>query len=316
MIETEVLIVGGGPAGSACAWRLKQSNMDCLILDHAEFPRFKPCAGWITPEVLRDLQLDANDYPLGLTSFSTFNISIYGIPFRLRTQQFSIRRYEFDHWLLQRSQVCMQIHRVKEIVVKDDRFIVDDKYSARYLVGAGGTHCPVYHTLFKPHLNNPRKSLIVAQEEEFPYDCLDDRCRLWFFENKLPGYSWFVPKTNGFVNVGVGGSAAQLKANGDTLKNHWNLLVKKLEKSGLIRGHTYKPSGHSYYLREKPAEIRRGNAFLIGDALGLATLDMGEGIGPAVQSGLLAAEAITYGGEYSVDSISRYSFPSLLRLRK
>jgi menaquinone-9 beta-reductase len=46
----------------------------------------------------------------------------------------------------------MQIHRVKEIVAKDDRFIVDDKYSARYLVGAGGTHCPVYHTLFKPHL--------------------------------------------------------------------------------------------------------------------------------------------------------------------
>jgi menaquinone-9 beta-reductase len=65
MIETEVLIVGGGPAGSACAWRLKQSNMDCLILDQAEFPRFKPCAGWITPEVLRDLQLDVNDYPLG-----------------------------------------------------------------------------------------------------------------------------------------------------------------------------------------------------------------------------------------------------------
>jgi menaquinone-9 beta-reductase len=79
------------------------------------------------------------------------------------------------------------------------------------------------------------------------------------------------------------------------LKNHWNLLVKKLEKSGLIRGHTYKPSGHSYYLREKPAEIRRGNAFLIGDALGLATLDMGEGIGPAVQSGLLAAEASRMG---------------------
>jgi len=41
----------------------------------------------------------------------------------------------------------------------------------------------------------------------------------------------------------------------------------------------------------------------VGDALGLATLDMGEGIGPAVRSGQLAAEAIIHGTEYSVASI-------------
>jgi menaquinone-9 beta-reductase len=116
--------------------------------------------------------------------------------------------------------------------------------------------------------------------------------------------------------VGVGGNAYQLKANGDTLKNHWNLLVKKLQEEGLIQSHVYKPSGHSYFLRERSLQIRRGNAFLIGDALGLATLDMGEGIGPAVQSGLLAAETILHGGEYCVDSIPKYSFPSLIGLRR
>jgi menaquinone-9 beta-reductase len=316
IIETEVLIVGGGPAGSACAWKLRQDNIDCIILDQAEFPRLKPCAGWITPEVLRDLQFDTTQYPYGLTSFTIFDISVHGIHFKLHTQQYSIRRYEFDHWLLERSGAPVSAHRVKEIAELGDRIMVDGQYSARYLVGAGGTHCPVYHTLFKPHLPAPKKALIVAQEEEFPYDYADDRCRLWFFENKLPGYSWYVPKEDGFVNVGVGGSAAQLKANGDTLKNHWHLLVKKLEGDGLIRGHTYKPSGHSYYLREKAPQIRRGNAFLVGDALGLATKDMGEGIGPAIQSGLRAAEAICHGGEYSVDSIPRYSFPSLLRLRR
>ena len=45
-------------------------------------------------------------------------------------------------------------------------------------------------------------------------------------------------------------------------------------------------------LRQNLTEIRNGNAFLVGDALGLATLDMGEGIGPAIRSGQLAAEAI------------------------
>jgi menaquinone-9 beta-reductase len=316
MIQTEVLIVGGGPAGSSCAWRLEQKGISCIVLDQAEFPRFKPCAGWITPEVLRELQPDIQDYPYGLTAFTKFDISIYGIHFRLRTKQYSIRRYEFDHWLLQRSRAKVHSHRVKEITQEKDGFTIDGMFSARYLIGAGGTHCPVYHTLFKPHQPNPKTTLIVAQEEEFRYDYSDDRCRLWFFDNRLPGYSWYVPKEDGYVNVGVGGSAAQLKTNKDTLKNHWHLLVKMLQEGGLIRDHLYKPSGHSYYLREKSPEIKRGNAFLVGDAVGLATLDMGEGIGPAIQSGILAADAIIHGGAYRLDTIPRYSFPSLIGLRR
>jgi hypothetical protein len=62
--------------------------------------------------------------------------------------------------------------------------------------------------------------------------------------------------------------------------------------------------------------IQIGNAFLAGDALGLGTLDMGVGIGPAIRSGQLAAEAIITGAAYSVASIPPYSFPSLLGLRK
>jgi menaquinone-9 beta-reductase len=316
MIQAEVLVVGGGPAGSACAWKLKQQGIHSVVLDQAQFPRFKPCAGWITPEVLRDLQLSTDDYPHGLTTFTRFDISVYGIPFKLKTQQYSIRRYEFDRWLLQRSQAEIHHHRVKDVQQEGDGYTIDGEYTARYLVGAGGTHCPVYRTLFQPHQVQPRKALIVAQEEEFLYANADDRCRLWFFEDKLPGYAWYVPKQDGYVNVGVGGSAAGLKANGNTLKHHWNLLAARLDKEGLIRGHEYKPSGHSYYLREKAAEIRRGNAFLVGDALGLATVDMGEGIGPAIQSGLRAAEAIMRGKSYSIDTISRYSFPSLLGIRR
>jgi flavin-dependent dehydrogenase len=151
-------------------------------------------------------------------------------------------------------------------------------------------------------------------EEEFPYTNTDPHCRLWFLEDGLPGYSWYVPKANGFVNVGVGGQVEVLKDRGDTLKKHWNKLVEKLESMGLVRGHIYKPSGHSYYLRQRQSELRRGNAFLVGDAAGLATMDMGEGIGPAIHSGRLAAESILTGGNYSVDAIPRYSLNSLLRL--
>ena len=62
MIKTDVIIVGGGPAGSACAWQLKQNGVNCLVIDQAQFPRFKPCAGWITPEVVKDVALDPEEY--------------------------------------------------------------------------------------------------------------------------------------------------------------------------------------------------------------------------------------------------------------
>jgi flavin-dependent dehydrogenase len=314
MIHHDVLIVGGGPGGAACAGHLRQGGADCLVLDQQPFPRFKPCAGWVTPELLRDLQITPDEYPLGLTTFRSFEISLRGWHFRLPSRQYAIRRVEFDDWLLRRSGAPLAQHSVKNIVATNDGYEIDGQYAARWLVGAGGTHCPVNRALFEPVRPRDQHALIVAMEEEFRYPFSDARCRLWFLENRLPGYAWYVPKTGGWVNVGVGGSAAQLKTSGDNLKRHWNLLVENLARLGLVKDHDYHPTGHSYYLRQPPVDIRRGNALLVGDALGLATGDMGEGIGPAVRSGLLAAETILNGTPYTIKSIPRYSLPSMLGL--
>lgn len=48
MIKTDTLIVGGGPSGSMCGIRLRQAGKDCLIVDRAQFPRMKLCAGVLT----------------------------------------------------------------------------------------------------------------------------------------------------------------------------------------------------------------------------------------------------------------------------
>jgi flavin-dependent dehydrogenase len=315
MHDADVIIVGAGPAGSACAWSLKQQGMQVLLLDKETFPRLKSCAGWITPAVLRDLQIGIEDYPYGLTHFPRFLITIKKVRFSLKTHQYAIRRIEFDKWLLERSGADFEVHQVKQIEKIDDGFVIDGKFSTRYLVGAGGTNCPVYRAFFQESLPRDHKRLILAMEEEFAYPVADRTCRLWFFQNGLRGYAWYVPKAEGYVNVGVGGTAEGLRQGGDKLKRHWELLSRRLEDTGFVVGHSYHPIGHSYFVRGNTSLPRIGNAFLAGDALGLATRDMGEGIGAAIQSGLRAADAIARGCAYSVDSIPRYSFPSLLGWR-
>jgi flavin-dependent dehydrogenase len=313
MIKTDVLIIGGGPAGAACAWYLRRHNVDCLVLDRQPFPRVKLCAGWIPPDVLTDLDIRPGEYPHSFTTFAALSIAIRGIGFPFPTRQHAIRRIEFDHWLLQRSGAPVFIHHARTIERANGGYVVDGEYSGAYLVGAGGTHCPVYRTFFRDVHPRAQDTLIVTQEEEFPYTYTDPHCYLWFVENKLPGYAWYVPKAGGYVNVGVGGKAEILKANGDTIMRHWDALVEKLERRGLVRNYTFTPKGHSYYLRQSSGKVRVDNAFIVGDAVGLATLDMGEGIGPAVKSGLLAAEAIVHGTDYTVDTIRRYSLlPSWL----
>ena len=61
----DVLIVGGGPAGSTLAWSLRDAGLDIAILDKAEFPRQKVCAGWVTPAVMQELSIDLDDYADG-----------------------------------------------------------------------------------------------------------------------------------------------------------------------------------------------------------------------------------------------------------
>jgi len=312
VIDAEVIVVGGGPAGSSCAWKLKQESIETIILDKKTFPGGKACAGWITPKVLKDLELKRGDYPHSLLTFKKLHFIFKGKKFAVRTRQHSIRRFEFDHWLLERSDVPVHQHSVNHIRRENGLYIIDDMFRCRCLVGAGGTLCPVYRTFFREVDPRSRDLRIIAMVEEFPYDCQDKNCYLWFYEKNLPGYAWYVPKGDGYLNVGIGGKFALLKDKEGTLLNHWHHLIQKLENLSLVEHHSFNPQGHNYYLRHKVEVCRLDNAFITGDAAGLATLDMGEGIGPAVESGIRAAKAIVGGRPYSLKSIVKYSFIRIL----
>jgi len=309
MIRADVIVVGGGPAGAACAGRLKQGGAQVLVLEKQKFPRFKPCAGWVTPCVWRNLGIPSLEYPFGLTEFDGLDITFWNLHFKFHTRQYAIRRIEFDDWLLKRSGAPIHQHQVNQITEIRDGFTVDGEFSAKYLVGAGGTSCPVRRIFFGRDDVHDRGNMIAALEEEFEYPAMDRECRLWFFQDHLPGYSWLVPKSNGWVNVGIGAMADSLNRKGERLQDHWHRFVAKLEQDGLVIGHSYKPLGYAYHLRSNRSAIQRGNILLVGDSAGLATRDMGEGIGPAIESGILAADAILHGTRYAIRSIPRSSFP-------
>lgn len=320
MEYSETIIVGGGPAGSSCAWNLKRHGKEVLILDKQAFPRLKLCAGWITSKVMEKLEFTPEDYPHSILKMKArmyvapllFPIlASWVMPWR---KDYSIRRIEFDHWLLQRSQALVKTHHVKNIKKQGQHYIIDDQYQCKYLVGAGGTSCPVRRSFF-PH-QRVQKKQIMTLEKEFEYPQRDNITHIFFYYHGLKGYSWYVPKGNGFLNIGLGGPSWYFLQSKTHMRDHFQLFLKDLVKSRLLDEKTskvLKPSSHGYYLFTKQGELKRNNCFLIGDSAGLASLDLGEGIRAAIESGLLVANQILGKGQYTKKAISQFSLDQFLR---
>lgn len=316
MRHVETLIIGGGPAGSTCAWRLKKAGHDVLVLDKAPFPRLKLCAGWITQKVMADLEFTGRDYPhplLKLNVRSHFPKVPFGLNwFPTKGENYSIRRTEFDAWLLQRSGAPVENHAVRSIRRDNGRYVIDDTFSCNNLIGAGGTMCPVRRSLFE---DERRKALQIATlEKEFEYPQRKDECHLYFARRGLVGYSWFVPKGNGFVNIGIGGKSKYFRKSGTNIHDHFRWFLDDLVRDRWLDPGTaenLKATGHPYFLYAWDGPVKNENCYLIGDSAGLASIDLGEGIGPAVESALMAANEILGEGTYSKEHITYYSMGGL-----
>jgi geranylgeranyl reductase family protein len=313
MQTCDVLIVGGGPAGSSCAWRLRDAGLDVVVMDRATFPRDKVCAGWITPQVVDALRLNLADYGRGrtlqpITGFKVGLISGRDVELRYpHAVSFGIRRCEFDQYLLERSGArTLTGTAISSIRFDAGRWIVNEAISASMLVGAGGHFCPVARTL------NPgpqRTGLVAAQEAEFPLT--DDEAGAWnvrpdtpelHFCGDLKGYGWCFRK-NRYLNVGLG------RIDGGSLTAARDAFVAFL---GTHRRVSATPGmrwrGHAYLVSNalRPVVID-SSVLLAGDAAGLAYPESGEGIRPAIESGLMAADVIAgAAGRYTRERLESY----------
>lgn len=312
MDSCDVLIVGGGPAGSSCAWGLKSSGLRVLILDKARFPRNKVCGGWITPQVLQALEIDPLQYAQGRTCQAITGFRISGIgqaeievsyP---RSVSYGIRRCEFDEYLLRRAgaQVCEGV-ALSSLEPSGDGWTVNGTIHARLLVGAGGHFCPIARRLGSSHNQEP----VVAQEIEFEMDsgqaatcAIEEEIPELYFCHDLQGYGWCFRKQN-FLNIGLG------RLDQSRLPQHVHQFVQFLRAQGKIGFDLpQKMSGHAYFLfGHSGRKVVDDGVLLIGDAVGLAYVQSGEGIRPAVESGLIAARVIREAdGCYSRERLKRY----------
>ena len=315
MQTADVIVIGGGPAGSTCAWRLRRAGAKVIVVDAARFPRDKVCAGWITPRVIAALELDTTMYAKAWTfqPLHGFRVGRVGQDAAVSVcydamVSAAIRRCEFDAYLLDRSGATLITGTPVTSLRRDGRcWVVNDCWTAPVVVGAGGYGCPAARQLNGPIARDA--PLVVARETEFALDLPSKRdCLVQgavaeiYFTADLQGYGWCVRKRD-VMNVGIGRLDRRLPL-GDVAA--FAAFIR--ERRGVATPGVERWHGHAY-VAGAPRTLRRsaGGVLIVGDAAGLASDRSGEGIGPAVDSALMAARVIAEAsGDFSEERLARY----------
>ena len=317
--QYDVLIVGGGPSGSTLAYDLRNAGLTIAVLDKQSFPRQKICAGWVTPEVMRVLNIDLDDYAKNniLQKISGFKISQLGQKqveshYPGEPVSYGIRRIEFDDYLLRRCGAELILNEAfKKMEKVDDAsgkyWLVNEKYQAKLVVGAGGHYCPVARAIDSKGVS---EVAVVAQEAEFEMNAeqkqncsIKEEVPELFFAPDLKGYGWVFRKGD-YLNIGLG------REDKSKLSTHVKEFCQYLTAQGKIPPDiTEKYNGHAYLLYNHAVrEMVADHALLIGDSAGLAYPQSGEGIRPAVESAMLAADVIrSCAGDYSYEKLQAYN---------
>lgn len=311
-MQCDVLIVGGGPAGSTCARALRQGGWNVVVMDRARFPRDKVCGGWLTPDVFTLIDLNPAEYAaagLTLQPITAFRTGVLRSRL-LETRypgvvSYAIRRCEFDDFLLRRARVrVLEGTPLTSLRRERDAWVANESVRARVVIGAGGHFCPVArHLGFRTKGTSPQP--VVAKEAEYRLDGavpVDPEAPELFFCRDLDGYGWCVRKGD-YLNVGIG------RRSGLDFASHVDDFVSFLERTGKApgaarltwRGHAYLASGAA------GRQIVGDGVLLVGDAAGLAYPESGEGIKPAIESALLCARTLdASGGCTGVDDLVSY----------
>ncbi|WP_159429918.1 NAD(P)/FAD-dependent oxidoreductase [Halarsenatibacter silvermanii] len=302
-MDSEVIIIGSGPAGIWLAYNLAQSDIEVLILEKEPWPRYKACGGAIsgkTLELLHNKKIYLPDsvvrntinkftFNYNLQECNTFSCQGQGIKL--------VNRKNFDDFLLKQSCKAGANFYDKEKVIDIEIsknmvevFTEENSYKGKIVVGADGAWSKTGNIL-NLYPENIKNNMIMAVELElFKNDTDYQRNnRIEIDIGFIPGgYVWIFPKKNR-LSIGLGTNRT---GNINLTKQLFAYLrQKKISYSKddiFYKGYPIPLAGN----RLKNIKMAGNRFLLIGDAAYLADPLVGEGIYNACFSAEIAANTI------------------------
>jgi geranylgeranyl reductase family protein len=293
--DSDVIVIGAGPAGSASAFHLAKNQHNVLVFDQQQFPRYKTCGGGLPLHALKQLPFDLTP---ALEFSSTESMLTYqGQPKMKvhlnREHAWLAMRDKMDDFLLQKAcqagAVCKTGVHISRVYEDGQRVMVETDgqvFSCRYLIGADGVNSVTARSLNL--LRKRRTGVALEAELAIPPAVLQEFGAIVIFDfGAIPhGYGWIFPKRE-HLSVGVFhahcGKAPDLKTNlqrfiacQQVLKQHEILHIQ----------------GHRIPLGGRRAVLHTPRCLLAGDAANLADPWLGEGIYYALRSAALAARVV------------------------
>ena len=319
LVETDVLVVGAGPGGSATAYHLARHGIDVTIVERATFPREKVCGDGITPRgvaAMHSMGIDTDDprfeRVIGLRVHARDTTIDLPWPDLTSFPPYALvmTRHDFDHVLVQRAvKAGARLVEATEAVapVIEDGWVAGamvrpagerdapaTRIRARYVVAADGAAsrfaapAGVRRDDSRPLGIAARRYYRVAYH---PGPWFESWLDLWDGDMLLPGYGWLFPLAGGRINLGGGLlntfkhfkdiSAQQLfSAFARMLPEEWGISEDTAD-GRVLSG----PLPMS--LNRTPQAVP--GLVLVGDAAGAVNPFNGEGIAYAMETGQIAA---------------------------
>lgn len=311
---TDVIVVGGGPAGAAAAITLARAGRDVVVVDRADFPRDKTCGDGLTTLALRALDTLGFD-PATVPSWTVvdrFSIrSPSGRWVRLPLPRDAgayaavARRYELDAEVLGLARsagakvldgcACTGAHQSADHITVE--LAHGEPIRARYLIAADGMWSPTRKFLGATHPDGYRGEWHAFRQY---FRNVSERAQrelvVWFEPDFLPGYLWSFPVAGGGANVGFGiwrGGTYSVGA----MATLWEELLRRPHVRAVLGEEAVPEAPHRAWpipARIDQVTLTAGRALWVGDAAGGCDPMTGEGIGQALESGMWAAEAVIH----------------------
>lgn len=305
-----MLVIGAGPAGSAAAITAATYGMRVVCIDRAVFPRDKTCGDGLTANALRLLErLGVGELPLWPVP-ETVLVSPSGRHVVLPMPSDGLHgavvaRRDLDTAMVARARArgvdVREGYAFEKIVVHDDGVRVDD-ICAPFVIAADGHWSPVRRALSP---DAPRDLGEWHAVRQYFDGVATDRLWVSFERDLLPGYAWVFPLPGGRANVGYGVLRSDGRS-GRELKTLWPSVVDRLRPILGGSAHPIEPvRAWPIPTRYQPERLMHGaRVFFAGDAAGVVDPMTGEGIAQAIETGMLAVDAIATGESY-VKSVHR-----------